>query len=208
LRRLGSTDARGVLEDRPSKSFEPSRHEGQGTSGWSVDWSAPASRDYFRLQRQQEAIVLGWSTALPLASLLHLLEAELAEPIRLVDSEVAVSDWSVGSWRSGAATCLADELRCGWRPYETALLSSPGITVQWRTAEFPRHVDERVLSGDLHVRFALRSLPDAPLIRDLITLTATPRVGRELAGGSVFEQLAKELASIAHAVHDESPLER
>jgi ribosomal protein L30/L7E len=195
---LGSEDARAMLTDPARPSTEPEHYEEDDTCGWSMDWSARANRDYFRLERQRDALAVGWSTALPLASILRLFEAGRTDPIGFRKCEVAVSDWSARGWRRGAAAHLADELRWGWRPYETALFSGPDVVVQWRTPEFPRHVDERVLSGDLHVRFTVTALPGPSLLEALITATATPRVSRELAEGGVFRQLAAELTELGN----------
>jgi len=183
-----------------SASVERDEYDVDGTRGVYIDMSTRASRDFFRLEHNSRGLALAWSTALPLATVLAVLRRSGHAWGGVRTAPVEVDDWALGRRRHGELGALVDDVDRWWRPYATVIVRLAGLTLVWRAPAYPRHVQERVLAGDL--RLLLKEGHDPDQVTELLAATATPVVTAEMrdqlleivgeVGGKAFLSASRE----------------
>lgn len=177
-----------------SVAIERDKYESAGTRGVSVDLGTKASRDYLRLEHNERGLALAWSTALPLPTALDAFFRALGGSHGLQEARAEVDDWSVGRRRHGDVSTLLADVHRYWRPYPTATINTSAVIFAWRTPSYPRHVQERVLAGDMRLLLK-RDKTSSGFARKLVARTATPRLASGMEGqlGELIEEFAREV---------------
>ncbi len=195
-----------MTQDTPTRRLR--EYDAEGASGSFLDLSSPASRDFVHVESNDEGLAIAWSTALPLASILELLRFNLKDDGTFRQAAAQVYDWSVQRHRRGTAGILLDDVQRAWRPYRAASLELTKLRFVWSSPAFPRHVEERVRSGEIRMMLDHPASSNDAFIGKLMAQTATPAIGKELEATTIRSMISVTSSGSAATLEDRAAASR
>jgi ribosomal protein L30/L7E len=139
--------------------------------------------NFLAIELYEDSFSLRWSTYLTVGSVLGQLAGRLPEA--RADDLAVIFDPILKLHLEVPATDTIQDLRKHERAYPLVVINLGSLSLGWRTPQYPAHVDEAVVAGDLAI--SSRSF-DPDYYAELIELTATPAIA--LQARELMEEVA------------------